>query len=200
MEEAEAARADLAEGVGDDDKYAELKKGHGQSGAAAMSPEEEGHGHGHGSSTSPTKQRNRKTSFNISRDNAPPPPRGGGASPALRRGGADVERFHPELCALVALKGRSKLRPERFSEPGGEYDPWQLSSTGELKSVAYLKEHSARWLRHNRCHLSRCFPKATRVDSSNMQPHPLWDAGAAMVALNYQVSDVSSEHHLPPSS
>ena len=98
-EEAEAARADLAEGVGDDDKYAELKKGHGHSNAAAaLLPEEEG-----GSSASPTKQRNRKTSFNISRDNAMP--HTGHSSPALRRGGADVERFHPELCALVALKG-----------------------------------------------------------------------------------------------
>ena len=98
-EEAEAARADLAEGVGDDDKYAELKKGHGHSNAAAaLPPEEEG-----GSSASPTKQRNRKTSFNISRDNAMP--HTGHSSPALRRGGADVERFHPELCALVALKG-----------------------------------------------------------------------------------------------
>ena len=86
-EEAEAARADAAEGVADDDKYAELKKG-----AATKPAEVEG-----GSSGTSTKPRTRKTSFNFSRDHPPPPPPSGGAgeskgpSPVLRRsGGAEV--------------------------------------------------------------------------------------------------------------
>ena len=44
-------------------------------------------------------------------------------------------------------------------------------------------------LRHNRCQFSRCYPKATRVDSSNLQPTPLWDVGCAMVAMNIQTFD-----------
>ena len=55
----------------------------------------------------------------------------------------------------------------RLTRAPTKYEPWQASSIGELKSFAYLKDHGARWVRHNRCHLTRCFPKATRVDSSN---------------------------------
>ena len=101
-----------------------------------------------------------------------------------------------------------------FADPNAPYDPWQMSSFGEVSTLArtptrshaniytsihvvhvgtrthectctrtqikcfkYLQEHATRWQKHNRCQLSRCFPKGTRVDSSNMHPHPFWDVG-----------------------
>ena len=39
---------------------------------------------------------------------------------------------------------------------------------------------------YNRRCLSRCYPDATRLDSSNPDPVPLWCAGCQLVALNYQ--------------
>ena len=35
---------------------------------------------------------------------------------------------------------------------------------------------------------SRVYPKGTRVDSSNYDPTPMWNAGVQMCALNYQTS------------
>eukprot|EP00605_Chrysophyceae_sp_TOSAG23-4_P000954 GSChrysophyteH1.ASY1.ANO1.1054.1 assembled CDS len=48
---------------------------------------------------------------------------------------------------------------------------------------------TARWILHNRSHLSRIYPKGTRIDSSNYIPTPAWAAGAQLVALNYQTGD-----------
>ena len=38
--------------------------------------------------------------------------------------------------------------------------------------------------------LSRVYPKGSRVDSSNVNPTPFWDAGCQMVALNFQTFDL----------
>eukprot|EP01035_Chromulina_nebulosa_P020678 gene20678-26809_t len=46
------------------------------------------------------------------------------------------------------------------------------------------------WIIHNRKHLSRIYPKGTRVDSSNYDPASCWAAGSQMVALNYQTNDL----------
>ena len=109
--------------------------------------------------------------------------------------GEEASKYHPDLCNITALHARSKLRPEKFLDPDGQhaFDPWQMSSFGELKCFTYIKDHAKRWLRHNRCQLSRCYPKGTRVDSSNMLPHPMWDVGCALVALNYQTFDLSMQ-------
>lgn len=42
---------------------------------------------------------------------------------------------------------------------------------------------------YNMKQLSRVYPKGARVDSSNYDPQPLWNAGCQMVALNYQTPD-----------
>jgi hypothetical protein len=47
----------------------------------------------------------------------------------------------------------------------------------------------ASWILHNRSHLSRTYPKGTRIDSSNYMPIPAWASGAQLVALNYQTGD-----------
>lgn len=42
---------------------------------------------------------------------------------------------------------------------------------------------------HHQFQLSRVYPKGQRLDSSNYNPVPLWNAGCQMVALNYQTPD-----------
>lgn len=54
-----------------------------------------------------------------------------------------------------------------------------------------LKERSAKtgmWelIKHNQTHLTRIYPKGTRVSSSNYQPHRYWAAGAQLAAINWQ--------------
>ena len=43
--------------------------------------------------------------------------------------------------------------------------------------------------RHNCSRLSRVYPKGARVDSSNFDPQPMWNAGMQLVALNSQTAD-----------
>ena len=41
-------------------------------------------------------------------------------------------------------------------------------------------------IKHNQSHLTRIYPKGTRVNSSNYQPHRYWAAGAQLAAINWQ--------------
>lgn len=41
-------------------------------------------------------------------------------------------------------------------------------------------------IKHNQTHLTRIYPKGTRVNSSNYQPHRYWAAGAQLAAINWQ--------------
>lgn len=43
---------------------------------------------------------------------------------------------------------------------------------------------------HHRIWLSRVYPAASRVDSTNFDPMPMWHAGFQLVALNYQSYDL----------
>jgi len=52
-----------------------------------------------------------------------------------------------------------------------------------------LKKNKNRFTQRN---LVRIYPKGTRVDSSNYDPHVGWTHGAQMVAFNMQVSGTGS--------
>ncbi|XP_036918033.1 1-phosphatidylinositol 4,5-bisphosphate phosphodiesterase eta-2 isoform X6 [Sturnira hondurensis] len=63
---------------------------------------------------------------------------------------------------------------------------WQVSSFSETKAQQILQQKPERYLRFNQRQLSRVYPSPFRVDSSNCDPQPFWNAGCQMVALNYQ--------------
>ncbi|XP_032350873.1 1-phosphatidylinositol 4,5-bisphosphate phosphodiesterase eta-2 isoform X4 [Camelus ferus] len=63
---------------------------------------------------------------------------------------------------------------------------WQVSSFSETRAQQILQQKPARYLRFNQHQLSRIYPSSYRVDSSNYNPQPFWNAGCQMVALNYQ--------------
>nr|KAF6394920.1 phospholipase C eta 2 [Molossus molossus] len=63
---------------------------------------------------------------------------------------------------------------------------WQVSSFSETKAQQTLQQKPAQYLRFNQHQLSRIYPSSYRVDSSNYNPQPFWNAGCQMVALNYQ--------------
>ncbi|XP_044092902.1 1-phosphatidylinositol 4,5-bisphosphate phosphodiesterase eta-2 isoform X3 [Neovison vison] len=63
---------------------------------------------------------------------------------------------------------------------------WQVSSFSETRAQQILQQKPAQYLRFNQHQLSRIYPSPYRVDSSNYNPQPFWNAGCQMVALNYQ--------------
>uniref|UniRef100_A0A8C3Y257 Phosphoinositide phospholipase C n=1 Tax=Catharus ustulatus TaxID=91951 RepID=A0A8C3Y257_CATUS len=61
-----------------------------------------------------------------------------------------------------------------------------VSSFSETKAHQILQQKPAQYLRFNQHQLSRIYPSSYRVDSSNYNPQPFWNAGCQLVALNYQ--------------
>lgn len=94
---------------------------------------------------------------------------------------------HPDLSGLIFL---GTAPPKNFSESSSV--PCDvMSSYSETKVDKLVRNEStvAAWVAHNAVHMSRAYPKGTRVNSSNMDPLPAWSAGTQMVALNYQHQD-----------
>ena len=55
--------------------------------------------------------------------------------------------------------------------------------------ILYLMSCDAVLYRYSMQQISRVYPKGSRVDSSNYDPQPMWNAGSQMVALNFQTAD-----------
>ncbi|XP_051958035.1 1-phosphatidylinositol 4,5-bisphosphate phosphodiesterase eta-2 [Xyrauchen texanus] len=63
---------------------------------------------------------------------------------------------------------------------------WQVSSLNESITNQILQLKLAQLVRFNQRQLLRVYPSNYRVDSSNFNPQPFWNAGCHLVALNYQ--------------
>ncbi|CAB1314677.1 unnamed protein product [Coregonus sp. 'balchen'] len=63
---------------------------------------------------------------------------------------------------------------------------WQVSSLNESIVNQIMALKPAQLVRFNQRQLLRVYPSNYRVDSSNFNPQPFWNAGCHMVALNYQ--------------
>ncbi|KAF3689993.1 Inactive phospholipase C-like protein 2 [Channa argus] len=67
------------------------------------------------------------------------------------------------------------------------YHPnWQVSSLNETVMNQILQLKPGELVRLNQRQLLRVYPSNFRVDSSNFNPQPYWNAGCHMVAMNYQ--------------
>lgn len=78
-------------------------------------------------------------------------------------------------------------RPGRASEPPPAPHPpvassWQVSSFSETRAQQILQQKPAQYLHFNQQQLSRIYPSPYRVDSSNYNPQPFWNAGCQMGA------------------
>nr|XP_020453626.1 1-phosphatidylinositol 4,5-bisphosphate phosphodiesterase eta-2-like [Monopterus albus] len=71
-------------------------------------------------------------------------------------------------------------------ETQGLTNSWQVSSLNEtvMNQILQLKPRELVCL--NQRQLLRVYPSNYRVDSSNFNPQPYWNAGCHMVAMNYQ--------------
>ncbi|GAA5842020.1 hypothetical protein JCM5353_001096 [Sporobolomyces roseus] len=96
------------------------------------------------------------------------------------------------LASLLVYTVGVKLRGFNKKET---YAPTHVISVGENRLTKMLKDEGARqdFISHNRGHLTRAYPKGSRVSSSNFVPHHMWAAGVQLVALNWQTFDVGME-------
>lgn len=67
-----------------------------------------------------------------------------------------------------------------------EYAPEHIFSLSENSANKLLKASMNDLVKHNQTHVTRIYPKGTRVNSTNYEPHRYWAAGAQVVAINWQ--------------
>ncbi|KAM5335540.1 1-phosphatidylinositol 4,5-bisphosphate phosphodiesterase eta-1 isoform 4-T6 [Glossophaga mutica] len=59
-------------------------------------------------------------------------------------------------------------------------------SFSETRAHQVVQQKSEQFMVYNQKQLTRIYPSAYRIDSSNFNPLPYWNAGCQLVALNYQ--------------
>uniref|UniRef100_A0A8C1AMJ1 Phosphoinositide phospholipase C n=1 Tax=Cyprinus carpio carpio TaxID=630221 RepID=A0A8C1AMJ1_CYPCA len=67
-----------------------------------------------------------------------------------------------------------------------EGSPYNVLSFSETRAQHLVHHRSERFLNFNQRQLSRIYPSAYRIDSSNFNPQTYWNMGCQLVALNYQ--------------
>jgi phosphatidylinositol phospholipase C delta len=73
-----------------------------------------------------------------------------------------------------------------IGEEGVAYAPEHIFSLSESSANKVLTASIDNLIKHNHTHLVRIYPKGTRVNSTNFEPHRYWAAGAQVVAINWQ--------------
>lgn len=112
-----------------------------------------------------------------------------GRASTSARSSKKKEKTHPDLSAITFL-GTGKMKS--FAPHISNAVPADMmASYSEMKVNKYLKKDDvvSAWIEHNKVHLSRIYPKGTRIDSSNYSPVGAWAAGSQLVALNFQTGD-----------
>jgi len=89
----------------------------------------------------------------------------------------------PELSEITQLK---TIKFKGFADNKAHAKQWEMCSFSENKTQKFLAKHMTDFIDYNSRQLSRIYPKGMRVDSSNYDPVPAWNAGCQIVALNYQ--------------
>lgn len=99
-----------------------------------------------------------------------------------------AKELHPALQAITFLSGG---KVKKFNQESFDLSADKICSFSEHAVLKYLKnpETIDNMIIYNKKHLSRTYPKGTRVDSSNYLPTIGWAGGNQLVALNYQTPD-----------
>ena len=107
---------------------------------------------------------------------------------SIKKAKSHAKELHPALQAITFLSGG---KVKKFNKESFELSADKICSFSENSIVKYLKdpETTSNMIIYNKRHLSRTYPKGTRVDSSNYLPTIGWAAGNQLVALNYHTPD-----------
>lgn len=110
-------------------------------------------------------------------------------SPTLPTKPKDMAMSHALASLLVytiGVKARGFNKKEKYAAT-------HVISLGESRLAKMLRDEATRqdFVAHNRAHLTRAYPKGSRLTSSNFAPHHMWAAGVQLVALNWQTFGAS---------
>ncbi|KAF3699881.1 1-phosphatidylinositol 4,5-bisphosphate phosphodiesterase delta-3-A [Channa argus] len=92
-------------------------------------------------------------------------------------------KLSPELSDLVVY---CRSVPFQGFENVSKKTPDEMSSFSESEALRLIKDSGKLFVRHNSRQLSRIYPSAQRLQSSNYDPQEMWNGGCQMVALNFQ--------------
>ncbi|XP_022645373.1 1-phosphatidylinositol 4,5-bisphosphate phosphodiesterase eta-2-like [Varroa jacobsoni] len=92
-------------------------------------------------------------------------------------------------CVATKLKSFSDAENWRFNQMASFSETHCEEMLADAKTTQALANFA-------RTHLTRVYPKPTRVHSTNFDPTPLFNVGCQMVALNYQTSDKNQFYNL----
>uniref|UniRef100_A0A061SJ09 Phosphoinositide phospholipase C n=1 Tax=Tetraselmis sp. GSL018 TaxID=582737 RepID=A0A061SJ09_9CHLO len=110
-----------------------------------------------------------------------------------RRARTRSPKVVPELSSVIFLgNGPVNAVTEAWRLGKSEPDNFpanQLCSFSETQLASKQDEFRSRIVEFNKRHLSRVYPSAMRMDSSNFDPVPAWQLGCQLVALNFQTLD-----------
>jgi hypothetical protein len=113
------------------------------------------------------------------------------AGKILLKGGVCNETTPPQdksarLSSMIHLGTYSVPKTADFAEKPA----FLMFSASETRIEKFANDPVAhqKLRAHNAIHLTRSFPKGSRVGSSNYDPCPGWNTGAQIVALNYQTA------------
>lgn len=105
------------------------------------------------------------------------------AAAALKSSEPQKPKMSMKLASLLVYTVGVKCRGINKKE---QYAPEHIFSLSENAMNKLLKHGMHDLIKHNRTHLVRTYPKGTRVNSTNYEPHRFWSAGAQLVAINWQ--------------
>eukprot|EP01135_Chromosphaera_perkinsii_P003414 Nk52_evm38s242 gene=Nk52_evmTU38s242 len=91
---------------------------------------------------------------------------------------------------ITAITPYFQTKPfKSFVDAESNFRHCDLISLGEKRAELCAKRYAAEFAAYNISKTSRVYPSGRRFDSSNYDPHKLWNAGCHMVSLNYQTPD-----------
>ncbi|XP_032527814.2 1-phosphatidylinositol 4,5-bisphosphate phosphodiesterase gamma-1 [Danaus plexippus] len=97
-------------------------------------------------------------------------------------------RIAKEISDLIVYCRSVTFNQERLRNGGFIYS--EMSSFPETKAERLMcQQENSFFMKYHAVQLSRIYPKGQRIDSSNYNPVPFWNAGSQLVALNYQTPD-----------
>ena len=101
-------------------------------------------------------------------------------------------KVHPQLAALGIYA--QSIKPKGNWLLQELLDPLHALINISESGISKLLPHSLEGLVGDACkHLRRCYPRSTRVGSSNMDPLPVWRAGTQVAALNMHTWDLGTQ-------
>lgn len=118
---------------------------------------------------------------------AEPPSPSAAAVPALSR--LVTLASDSDLSALVTLNSVSFQGLPKSSGDLAQFPPLDMVSFSEGQIGKLIKKGDTAVAQMHTRVFSRIYPSGIRIDSSNYDPVPAWNAGAQIVALNLQTND-----------